>query len=90
MAVRFRCLQSKWADKQLTEVPSITLCAPFENIVSAARFERWRSTRTDPVSVAIRSATRFSMNYMVKNQGLIIAAMAGITGKPEVKHGPTS
>ena len=52
MAVRFRCFQSKWAYKQLTEVPSITSCAPFENIVFAARFERWRSTRTDHVSIA--------------------------------------
>ena len=67
MAVRFRCLQSKWADKQLTEVPSITLCAACENIVFASRFERWRSTRTDHVLIAIRSATRFVMNYMVKN-----------------------
>jgi hypothetical protein len=46
MEVRFRCLQSKWADKRLTAVPSITLCTPFENIVSSARLERWRSTRT--------------------------------------------
>jgi hypothetical protein len=36
MAVRVRCLQSKWADKQLTEVPSITLVCP----ISKHRFCR--------------------------------------------------
>jgi hypothetical protein len=45
MEVRFRWLQSKWADKRLTEVPSITLCTPFENIVSSARLEQRRGHR---------------------------------------------
>jgi hypothetical protein len=67
MAVRFRCLQSKWADKQLTKVPSISYVPHLKTSFLPLDSSAGEALAPEPVSVAIRTATRFSMNYLVKH-----------------------